>query len=166
MVRRASVKYKKGDLVKKEPQSFNDCVLATIAMLADIPLTKAEEHAQAAARDLGFPWDGNWWSVFGYLGREGAISLARETARRAGLKDFTPLTRVCEVMGNSTGTSPDLRGRGQISVELPEGGHAMAYEDGFIYDGDFPSAPRETWEEYVARKGNDILKVIVTLYAK
>ena len=148
--------------MKKEPQSFNGCVLATIAMLADIPLIRAEEHAQAATRGLGLPWGGDWWSVFGCLGRESAISLAREMARRAGLKDFSPVVRVREIMGNSTGTSPDLRGRGQISVELPEGGHSMAYEDGFIYDSDFPAAPRETWEEYVTRKGNDILKVIVT----
>lgn len=148
--------------MKKVQQEHNGCVLATIAMLADIPLIRAEEHAQAATRGLGLSWDGDWWSVFGYLGRESAISLARETARRAGLKDFTPLTRVREVMGNSTGTSPDLRGRGQISVELPEGGHSMAYENGLIYDSDFLLAPRETWKEYVTRKGNDILKVIVT----
>jgi len=150
--------------VKKQPQDYNGCVLATIAVLADIPFVEAEGHAKVATKHLGLTWKGSWWSVFGYLGREDAIALARETAIEAGLRRFTPITRVGEALESSARTSPDLSGRGQISVALPAGGHSMAYADGFIYDSDYLCVEKETWEEYVTRRGSDILKVVVTPY--
>src|SRR3990167_8115873 len=101
--------------MKKQPQSYNGCVLATIAMLADISLVEAEQYAKAAAKDMRLAWRGSWWALFGYLERDNAANLAKGTAERAGLMNFTPVVRVREALGSSAGTPPDLSGRGQIS---------------------------------------------------
>ena len=150
--------------MKKQPQSYNGCVLTTIAMLADISLVEAEQYAKAAAKDMRLAWRGSWWALFGYLERDNAANLARGTAERAGLMNFTPVTRVSETVSGVTLAPPDLSGKGQISVELPTGGHSMAYANGFVYDSDFLPVDKETWKEYSARQGDCISKIIVTPY--
>ena len=147
--------------MKKVQQKHNGCVLATLAMLANISYEEAEEQAKVAVIEAGLCWDGDWWNTFGYVTREVFQVIANVTASQLGMAEFMPVTRVRDVQ--STGDSPNLCGKGQVSVEFDVGGHSMAYEDGLVYDPNYSSDQGETWDAYLQRRGSEnILKVVVT----
>lgn len=147
--------------MKKVHQGHNGCVLATLAMLANVSYEEAEQRAGIAITEAGLGWRENWWSTFGYASYSDTKKIAIIVARELGLSGFIPVPKVVNV--KSTGSVPNLKGKGQISVELPYSGHSMAYENGLIYDPDFDSFVGETWEQYTARRGsNNILRIVVT----
>ena len=147
--------------MKKVQQKHNGCVLATLAMLTDISYEEAEEQARVAVIETGLCWNGNWWNTFGYVGRDTARTIANVTASQLGMTEFMPVTRVRDAQ--STGDSPNLCGKGQVSVEFDVGGHSMAYENGLVYDPSYSSDQGETWSDYLLRRGpENILKVVVT----
>ena len=147
--------------MKKVQQKYNSCVLATLAMLANVSYEEAEEQARVAIIEAGLTLNGDWWSTFGYTKENVSGTIAKITAFQLGMTRFVPVARVRDAQ--STGDSPDLCGKGQISIELDIGGHSMAYEDGLVYDPGYNSDQGETWDAYLRRKGSKyILKVVVT----
>ena len=122
--------------IKLQKQGFNECQLATIAMLADRPLKEVRE---VACRMLGT----STWLPLSVSVK--AFWLIVET-----LYLYYGLTKIHPRMNQATAnsTTPDLSGKGQITVQFGSGeAHAMAFEDGLVYDpnGDKPV----TWEEWV-----------------
>lgn len=118
-------------------QGFNECQLATIAMLANRPLNEVRE---VACKMLG---TSTWLPL--------SISAAAFWLIIESLCLHYGLTKIHPRMNQATAnsTTPDLSGKGQLTIQwTSEGAHAMAYEDGLVYDpnGDKPV----TWEEWLA----------------
>ena len=123
--------------MKLQRQGFNECQLATIAMLADKSL---DEVRDVTCKMLGT----SIWLPLSLS--PAAFWLCVEAlCLYYGLTKIHP--RINQMITGST--LPNLVGKGQITIEFhSKESHAMAYEDGLIYDpnGDKPV----TWEEWLA----------------
>ena len=144
-------------MMQLQRQGFNECQLATIAMLANRPLSEVREVAckmlgTSAWLPLSVTLETYWLTV-------GALCIY------FGLAEIQP--KMSQV---TTNIITNLAGKGQITVKFDNEGarpsaHAMAYEDGLVYDpnGDKPV----TWEEWLAKVaeeylGKHVLAVVVS----
>ena len=119
-----------------QKQGFNECELATIAMLADRPL---DEVREVACKMLGTL---TWLPLS--LSIEAFWLTVEALCVHFGLAKIHP--RMNQATANNT--TPDLSGKGQITIQFSgEEAHAMAFEDGLVYD---PNGERPvTWEEWL-----------------
>lgn len=144
--------------MKLQRQIGPECTLATLAMLADVPLPEVRAKAlEAINRDSETPWTdfGTWL----YKRIEAEVRCGGDRQRRAGRVWNTIQEAVWGAFGvqlpervrmresstppcGSTESQPLtkdlLQGKGSVIVRTPYGRHIVAYEDGVIYDSDCP----------------------------
>ena len=133
--------------MKIQKQGFNECQLATIAMLANRPLSEVRE---VACKMLG---TSTWLPL--------TVTLETYWLTVEALCIYFGLAEIHPKMSQATtNIKPNLSGRGQITVQFDNEGahsltHAMAFEDGLVYDpnGDKPV----TWEEWLAAMAEEYL---------
>ena len=126
--------------MKIQKQGFNECQLATIAMLANRPLSEVRE---VACKMLG---TSTWLPL--------SVTIEIYWLTVEALCIYFGLAEIHPKMNQATAnnTTPNLSGKGQITIQWDNEGvrssaHAMAFEDGLVYDpnGDKPV----TWEEWL-----------------
>src|SRR5438093_8514574 len=132
-------------------QGYNECVLATLAMLADKPLYKARAIARNVAEEQEglsmpwFTWDGYFCCVSYFPetpeGTNKQRRYAQKIIERLNVIGFSPITRSkYEDLKGVRETPPCLAGKGQLSIRivseltLRERGHSTAYENWNVYE--------------------------------
>ena len=144
-------------------QGYNDCILATIAMLANTDLETVHQTASKLAGSTSLT-EFNWMDELNKRSTDQAIQYATAVAHEVGLK-MTIFTRSAYM--TATGFNPDLSGKGQISIRIEgfyESGHSMAYANGLVYDPSYDSPVGETWTAFLARlrlNNKEVTKVVV-----
>ena len=134
--------------MRLQRQGINECQLATIAMLADVPLLKIRTRALEIAQ---IPtWTGyfvtppalrliNFWSIMSILCGEYGVHMT------------LPNTNT----GVTPGEAPtiNLSGKGQITIIWDNGAaHAMAYENGIVYDSN--ATEPMLWDVWLSKEAN------------
>ena len=142
-------------------QGVQECVLATLAMLADVDIETARD---AAADVAGVPRERFVWFPFfdNFPEDLPRRQYARDVAKKLQLL-ISPITY--SGLTPSSGPPYDLSGRGQVNAEFKYGGgHSAAYEDGLVYDPN-EDGQGESLEEYLKRLGDsaagDVVRVII-----
>ena len=127
-------------MLKLQHQNAFECKLATMAMLADVPLADVRKRACEIAQ---IKWWGTliidyqaktYWDTVRVLAAELKIeqvilsqSYALSGSKHQALKHFTFTDR----------HSLTIEGRGELLIKWLSGSaHSVAYEDGWIYDPD------------------------------
>ena len=130
-------------MMQLQRQGFNECQLATIAMLADRPL---DEVREVACKMMG---SATWLPL--------SVSIQAFWLIVESLYVHYGLTKIHPRLNQATTSiAPNLLGRGQITIQFDgREAHAMAFEDGLVYDpnGDKPV----TWEEWLATMAEEYL---------
>ena len=131
--------------MRHERQGKQECQLATLAMLADIPLTDV--------RWFALSWAGvnQWLAVWGTGKFWPTVSAVKEVL---GLNLSLVNRQSGSNMRRGAPKSAELSGRGQLSFrQLGGAWHAVAYEDGVVYDPVFEGPmPVATWMQRIGRK--------------
>lgn len=127
--------------VRVEKQGKNECMLATMAALADVPLARVRKRACALAGV-------RQWRPYSMDRFWGVVAMV---ADELGIMGMVPTTVIFQWELSRPCGRPTLRGKGSILVVFPSNeSHIMPYEDGLIYN---PNSPTEsiTLKEYLAR---------------
>ncbi len=131
--------------MKLVKQGYAECQLATIAMLANVELDNVKQYVEKLT---GYPWH-IYISTYKACTTD-PFPLIQQIYDAYNVKiDLHHLhfNWKNELMPN-TAMVPDLSGKGQLLIVWQEGdAHAMAYEDGLVYDPN--SAGPKTWEEWL-----------------
>lgn len=155
--------------MKHVQQGDNECVLATLAMLAEIDIERAREIAADVAGVNRKDFD--WWSIFqpSVAGRGDGCPYILEIAHAMNL-DIDPVVMVGAIPSGTLShrivgfvpAKPNLTGKGQVSIlgDILGGGHSMAYENGKIYDPGLVYPQKCSWKTIVKRYG--VTKFVVT----
>lgn len=124
--------------MKIQRQHSKECALATVAMLADIPLDDVYEYACHLADITN--WDqlaydpGRFWSVLAHVALDAGLPLKfvnEWTIPR--LRDAEDARFGVHECPTESG-SPNLTGKGILRIKLAISSHVVAYEDGLVYD--------------------------------
>ena len=140
-------------MIKHQKQDYNECQLATFAMLTDKTI---EEVRILALRIVN---KRTWHEFTACVPNQKYWSLIKLICDRLGMPYFMPYSTI-----PSSNKSPNLSGKGQITIKWTiDTAHAMAFEDGLVYDPN--SDGPVTWEEWLAivpkRYGLTIEKIMV-----
>lgn len=144
-----------------QKQGNFECQLATLAMLSGQPLELVREYALLLAKERGFEtqsWKkihkaGLFWDVIFLLAGDLGLSKWLESFVRSGSKaihkpgtEASTQRRGCPKLG-------ELKGRGQLTFRCGNYYHAVAFEDGVIYDPAHsgPESVKE-WMKTMGRK--------------
>ena len=125
-----------------------ECQLATIAMLADVPLLEVRTRA------LELTQTETWASYFNTQRASRVISfwlIASMLCSEYGVSMTLPDTDT----GVTPGEAPNinLSGKGQITVVWNNNtAHAIAYEDGIVYDGNLTESV--SWDIWLSTEAN------------
>jgi len=115
--------------IRVELQGYNECALATLAALADKPLNWIRETAcsYAGVTRWADADPRTFWMAL------------TKTAADVGLANNVKNWR--RYMGTGTISATSLKGRGSIIIRGEGAAHAMAYENGLVYDPNSPLRP-------------------------
>ena len=127
-----------------QKQGYNECQLATIAILADVPLREVRRFALSLGRH----------KTWGNLAKQPEIFWERALMVAAFFEiseNIFPVG-IGETKISTTASwsmRPILGGRGQIHLFNNDQGHAVAYQNGWIFDSNIPG--RTTWKQLTRR---------------
>ena len=134
--------------MRLQRQGIDECQLATIAMLADVPLQKIRTRA------LELTQTATWTSYFvtpSALRLKSFWSVMSILCGEYGIRMTLPDTDT----GVTPGEAPtiNLSGRGQITIIWnTDAAHAMAYESGLVYDGN--ATEPMLWDTWLSKEAN------------
>lgn len=141
-------------------QLHGECQLAVIAMLADVDISVVRRRALTLAELCS--WDG----IFNVSKFAHFWPIVNQLASEFGVGDAVNSELISPTQPGSSLADPDLCGTGQIAVVWANGTcHAMAYENGRVFDPNFPKP--SSWQEWLDKKalaypGSIIDKIIIT----
>ncbi len=137
----------KGNDMKIQPATREDCVLSTIAMLADVDVAQVHRLYQEYTGAQDIPWcdfqdgasDKTLQDVLNYI--TNCFGLEDKIIGRVRHKDHTL---------SIYGAPLDLSGRGQLVLLFEDNAaHSVAYENGMVNDGNHHEA--ETLQQLKGR---------------
>ena len=131
--------------MKVEPQGPNECMLATIAALANVPLAEVRERALKYAKATCWAdvvYTKQYWKTVHALRR----AYKAPVPTRATFYRWHNSATVC-------GADVSLSGRGSVVVKADAYTryHIMPFEDGHVYDTSTPNPRPETIDAAVSR---------------
>ena len=132
--------------MKHQQQGYNECYLATTAMLTDRTIAEVKQACGICCWPTKALCD--WDKVSALIGIDYQNDLRPSFVRqivRSGQFTEPQNPAACS-------EEPDLTGTGLLILRVGDGPstHAMAYENGLVYDPDYPEI--ETWEECYKRR--------------
>ena len=119
--------------MRHQVQGENECYLATVAALTDQTIVAVRREADLICQSFGYTTYTAMRTTSANWRRFEEVMITRYALPRWGTKGGWPLPLPAEHFPK--GVDLDLAGRGVIEIRSSTWGHIVAYEDGFVFDG-------------------------------